>query len=154
MINLIDNAVKFSHVSGKVEVTLRQLENKTPRVGSYELRVKDNGIGMSEDFTKRIFEPFAREINAAAMGAHGTGMGLAITKSIVDLMHGKISVITQPNQGAEFIVNVFWLIESAPHPSAVTFEVDNIDKPAENIVFEEVGEKVTDDVHEEPKEKV
>ncbi len=153
LINLIDNAVKFSHVGGKVELTLRQLESKIPSVGSYELRVKDNGTGMSEDFTKRIFEPFAREINAAAMGAHGTGLGLAITKSIVDLMHGKISVVTQPNQGAEFIVNLFLPLESAPYVPDANFEVDNIDEHAENIVFEEVGEKVKDEVHEEPKEK-
>lgn len=146
LINLTDNAVKFSHVGGKIEINLRQLENKTPSIGSYELRIKDNGIGMSEDFTNRIFEPFAREINAAAIGAHGTGMGLAITKSIVDLMRGKISVVTQPNQGAEFIVNLFFTLEFAPPQPAVTFDV------AENV-DENLGEKVNDEVHEEPKQE-
>ncbi|MBQ9486575.1 MAG: amino acid permease [Selenomonadaceae bacterium] len=151
LINLTDNAVKFSHVGGKVEITLRQLESKSQHVGSYEFRVKDNGIGMSEEFAEKIFEPFEREINAAAMGAHGTGLGLAITKSIVDLMRGKISVYTKPNQGAEFIVNLFFAFESEPPQPAVTFEVDDIETP-KNIIIEEVGEKPADAVHDAPHE--
>lgn len=152
LMNLTDNAVKFSHVGGKVEITLQQLESKFKNVGSYELRVKDNGVGMSKDFTTRIFEPFARELNAAAMGAHGTGLGLAITKSIVDLMNGKIYVVTNPNQGAEFIVNLFFAFEFAPPQTAVTFEVADVETP-KNIIIEEVGEKPADEVHESPKDK-
>ena len=153
LINLTDNAVKFSHVGGKVEITLQQLESKIPSVGSYEFRVKDNGIGMSEEFAEKIFEPFEREINAAAIGTHGTGLGLAITKSIVDLMHGKISVVTKPNQGAEFIVNLFFTLESAPPQPVVTFEVADLDETPKNIVIEEVGENTADEVHESPKDK-
>ncbi len=72
----------------------------------YEFRIKDNGIGMSEEFQKHIFEEFAREENSTVSGIQGTGLGMSITKNIVDLMGGTIAIESEPGKGSEFIVNL------------------------------------------------
>ena len=72
----------------------------------YEFRIKDNGIGMSEEFQKHIFEEFTREENSTVSGIQGTGLGMSITKNIVDLMGGTIAIESEPGKGSEFIVNL------------------------------------------------
>ena len=104
LLNLISNAFKFTPEGGSVTVTLSQLGLKDEKVGMYELRVKDSGMGMSPEFAATVFEAYTRDKNVSKI--QGTGLGMAITKSIIDLMHGKIEVITAPNEGTEFIVNV------------------------------------------------
>lgn len=74
--------------------------------GAYELRVKDNGMGMTPEFAATVFEAFTREKTSTISGIQGTGLGMAITKRIVDLMHGTIEVVTAPGKGSEFIVKV------------------------------------------------
>ena len=100
LLNLTSNAYKFTPEGGKISITL--LEKK---FGEYELRVKDSGIGMSEDFAKEVFEPFTRERTSTVSGIQGTGLGMAITKNFTDLMKGKISVETAKGKGTEFILN-------------------------------------------------
>ena len=72
--------------------------------GQYEFRVKDNGIGMSPEFAKKIFEPFERERTSTVSQIQGTGLGMAITKNIVDMMGGTIEVQTAQGKGSEFII--------------------------------------------------
>ena len=72
----------------------------------YEFRIKDNGIGMSEEFQKHIFEEFTREENSTVSGIQGTGLGMSITKNIVDLMGGTIAIESEPGKGSEFIVDL------------------------------------------------
>ncbi len=105
LLNLISNAYKFTPKGGKISVTLSQL-NEGDDFGDYEFRVKDSGIGMTEEFAKKVFEAFERERTSTVSKIQGTGLGMAITKSIVDLMNGTIEVVTAPNKGTEFIVNV------------------------------------------------
>ncbi len=105
LLNLTSNAYKFTPEGGTVSITLTE-KNCVDKRGFYELRVKDSGIGMSADFAKTVFEPFTRERTSTVSGIQGTGLGMAITKSIVDLMNGTIEVITAPNQGTEFILNI------------------------------------------------
>jgi CheY-like chemotaxis protein len=107
LINIIGNAVKFTPVGGEVDVTLEQKKNFR-RVGyaAYQFRIKDNGIGMSEEFQKHLFEQFSREQNSTVSGIPGTGLGMAITKSIVEMMNGTISVNSKQGVGTEFIVDV------------------------------------------------
>ena len=83
---------------------VRQLAGKVGGYGQYEFRVKDSGIGMSREFAKKIFEPFERERTSTVSRIQGTGLGMAITKNIVDMMGGTIDVQSAPEKGTEFIV--------------------------------------------------
>ena len=110
LLNLVGNAYKFTPSGKSVAVTLIELDD-----GQFELHVKDTGIGMSEEFAKKIFEAFERERTSTVSGIQGTGLGTAITKSIVDLMGGTIDVVTQKGMGTEFIVRVsFKIVENPP----------------------------------------
>ncbi|MDE7018652.1 MAG: response regulator [Lachnospiraceae bacterium] len=104
LFNLLSNAVKFSKPEGVITISLAQSSLGIEGSYAYELRVKDNGIGMSQDFQERIFEPFEREKSSTISKLHGMGLGMSITKSLVDLMGGTIKVVSEPDQGAEFIV--------------------------------------------------
>ena len=88
--NLLDNAIKFTPAGGTVSVRLRQLPGTRKDREQYEIRVKDNGIGMSPEFAKKIFDPFERERSSTVSRIQGTGLGMAITKNIVDMMGGTI----------------------------------------------------------------
>ena len=106
LMNLLSNAIKFTPAGGTVSVRVRQLAGKVGGCGQYEFRVKDSGIGMSPEFAKKIFEPFERERTSTVSKIQGTGLGMAITKNIVDMMGGTIEVQTAPEKGSEFIVRV------------------------------------------------
>ena len=109
LLNLVGNAYKFTPSGRSVAVTMIELDD-----GKYELHVKDTGIGMSEEFAKKIFQAFERERTSTVSGIQGTGLGTAITKSIVDLMGGTIDVITKKDKGTEFIVRVAFDIVDNP----------------------------------------
>ena len=90
LLNLLSNAVKFTPAGGTVSVRLRQYPGKVKGSELYEFRVKDNGIGMSQEFVQKIFSPFERERTSTVSRTQGTGLGMAITKNIVDMMGGTI----------------------------------------------------------------
>lgn len=114
LLNLISNAYKFTPQGGSISVTLRQT-GADSETGFYDLRVKDTGMGMSKEFAARVFEAYERERTTAVDNIQGTGLGMAITKSLVDLMGGTIDVITEQGQGTEFIIRVgFPLAEDEP----------------------------------------
>ena len=104
LLNLLSNAVKFTPAGGTVSVRVRQLAGKVRGCGQYEFRIKDNGIGMSQEFAQKIFEPFERERTSTVSRIQGTGLGMAITKNIVDMMGGTIKVQTAQGKGSEFII--------------------------------------------------
>ena len=106
LLNLLSNAIKFTPAGGTVSVRVRQLAGKVRGCGQYEFRIKDNGIGMSQEFAQKIFEPFERERTSTVSGIQGTGLGMAITKNIVDMMGGTIEVQTEQGKGTEFIIRV------------------------------------------------
>lgn len=106
LLNLLSNAIKFTPSGGKISVQFKQKEEAPEGYGSYELRVKDSGIGMTQEFADKVFTPFERERTSTVSGIQGTGLGMSITKSIVDLMDGRIEVNTAPEQGTEFIIHV------------------------------------------------
>ncbi len=107
MLNLVSNAYKFTPEGGDVTVTLRQTEGEGgDDTGVYEIRVKDSGIGMSPEFAENVFEAFERERTSTVSGIQGTGLGMAITKSIVDFMGGNITVNTAVVKGTEFVVTL------------------------------------------------
>ncbi|MBR2752414.1 MAG: response regulator [Lachnospiraceae bacterium] len=105
LMNLVSNAYKFTPKGGHVSVVLAQTDLSDEKA-TYEFRVKDDGIGMKPEFAEKIFEAFERERNSTDSGIQGTGLGMSISKSIVDLMGGTIRINTAPGQGSEFIVTL------------------------------------------------
>ncbi len=114
LLNLLSNAIKFTPPGGTVALTISQKPRAPKGYGSYEIRVKDTGIGMSEEFIRHIFEPFERERNTTASGIQGTGLGMAITKNIVDTMGGTIEVNSEQGKGTEFIINFDFRLQDEP----------------------------------------
>ena len=106
MLNILGNAMKFTQPGGSISVRLIEKPAAKKEYGIYEFHVKDTGIGMSEEFTKHIFEPFERERNSTVSGIQGTGLGMAITKNIVDMMNGTIEVKSEKGVGSEFIISL------------------------------------------------
>ena len=106
LLNILTNAIKFTPPGGTI--SFRVIEKPSPAQGlaSFEFRIKDNGIGMSEEFQKTIFEAFTREKTSTVSGIQGTGLGMAITKNIVDMMGGTITVQSATGKGSEFVVNL------------------------------------------------
>ncbi len=106
LLNLASNAIKFTPVGGTVAVRVTQKPSRSPKRGLYEFRVSDTGIGMSPEFARTVFDPFTREQSSTVSGIQGTGLGMAITKNIVDMMGGTISVESEPEKGTTFTVNL------------------------------------------------
>lgn len=104
LLNILSNAVKFTPNGGMV--SLRIVEKPTAPKGyaDYEFHIRDNGIGISEEFRKHIFEQFSREETSTVSKTQGTGLGMSITKSLVDMMGGTITVESEPGKGSEFVV--------------------------------------------------
>ncbi len=112
LLNLISNAFKFTPEGGTVSVTLEQTGRDAENGrADYVLRVKDSGIGMSKEFAEKVFEAYERERTDTVESIQGTGLGTAITKSIVDLMGGTIDVETEQGKGTEFIIRVSFPID-------------------------------------------
>ena len=104
LLNLLSNAIKFTPAGGTVSVRVRQLAGTVRDCAQYEFRVRDNGIGMSPEFAQKIFEPFERERTSTVSRIQGTGLGMAITRNIVEMMGGTIKVQTEKKRGTEFII--------------------------------------------------
>ena len=100
--NLLSNAFKFTPAGGEITLSVRQTESG--EYGRYEFAVADTGIGMSPEFLRRIFEPYAREMRFGDRAASGTGLGMSITRSLAALMGGEIQVESEPGKGSRFTV--------------------------------------------------
>jgi CheY-like chemotaxis protein/nitrogen-specific signal transduction histidine kinase len=105
LLNLLNNAIKYTTAGGIVSIKVTERPSAKEGYANYEFQIKDTGIGMSEDFVNHIFEPFERERNSTISGIQGTGLGMAITKNIVNMMNGSISVTSKQNVGSEFTVS-------------------------------------------------
>ena len=115
LLNLLSNAIKFTPAGGTVSVRLREYPGTQRGCELYEIRVKDNGIGMSQKFVQKIFSPFERERTSTVSRTQGTGLGMAITKNIVDMMGGTIEVQTEQGKGTEFIIRLPLRIQPENH---------------------------------------
>ncbi|MGN0981990.1 MAG: response regulator [Candidatus Limivicinus sp.] len=104
LLNIVSNAIKFTPVGGTISIRVLEKPCALNGYATYEFRIKDNGIGMSEEFQKHIFESFTREQTSTVSGIQGTGLGMAITKNILDMMGGTISVKSEEGKGTEFTV--------------------------------------------------
>lgn len=112
LLNLLSNAIKFTSAGGTVSVRIAQLPGASKGIGFYEIRVKDTGIGMSQEFAEKIFEPFERERTSTVSRIQGTGLGMAISKNIIDMMGGTIEVHTEQGKGTEFVIRLTLRLQS------------------------------------------
>ncbi len=145
LLNLISNAYKFTPEGGSVSVSAIQLPSYDPANGRYEITVSDSGIGMSDEFAEKIFEPFEREKTSAVSNVQGTGLGMSITKSIVDLMGGEITVQTEKQEGTTFRIRItFPLAEEAQADAEEEKTGEN--SPAEEMDFSSKTLLIVDDM--------
>ena len=106
LLNIISNAVKFTPVGGTIHILVKEKASQKAGYAVYSFCIKDNGIGMSKEFQEHVFDSFARERTVTESGITGTGLGMAITKNIVDLMGGTIHLTSKQGEGSEFIVTL------------------------------------------------
>ena len=106
LINILNNSIKFNKVGGMVSLKIIQLANDQEGYATYQFIVQDTGIGMKKEFVNQIFDAFAREETSTVSGIPGTGLGMSITKNIVDMMNGTIDVKSQEGLGTEFTVTL------------------------------------------------
>lgn len=117
LVNLLGNAVKYTQTGGSISLRIIQKPCEKENFGNYEIHVKDNGCGMSEEFLQKIFEPFERQANSTISGIQGTGLGMTIIKGFVDAMGGTIDIKSEENKGTEIIVRLCQRIVEAPEKS-------------------------------------
>ncbi len=119
LLNLLGNSIKFTPSGGKITAKVEEMSGAQPGFGSYRITVEDTGIGMSQDFLKCIFDPFERERTQTISGIQGSGLGMAIVKSLVDMMGGRIEVRSQVDVGTTFTVDLtFRLSDGTPSEGA------------------------------------
>ena len=111
LLNLLGNAVKYTGAGGIVSMRITEKAGAPEGYANYEFYIKDTGIGMSKEFVDHIFEPFERERNSTISGIQGTGLGMAITKNIVDMMNGTIDVKSEQGVGTEFTVRFMFRLD-------------------------------------------
>ncbi len=112
LLNLLGNAFKFTKERGEISASIWEIGSENG-YGSYEIRIRDNGIGMSQAFAEKMFTAFERERTSTVSGIEGTGLGLSITKSLVDMMGGSIEVLTTLGSGTEFIIRLKFKLADA-----------------------------------------
>ena len=118
LLNILSNSIKYTSPGGTISMRITEKTVKTNGYAEYEFRIKDNGMGMDKAFLQTIFDPFTRVKSTTVSGIQGTGLGMAITKSIIDMMGGKIVVDSEPGKGTEIIVTFEFKLENAPKLSA------------------------------------
>ena len=123
LLNLLSNAIKFTPQGGTVEVQIAQNSDAPEGMGAYEIRVRDNGIGMSREFAEHIFEPFERERTSTVSKIQGTGLGMAISKNIVDMMGGTIDVNTEKGKGTEFVIRLLLKLQTEDGAAASASQI-------------------------------
>ncbi len=116
LLNIVSNAIKYTGFGGSIVIRVTEKPCSIKGYTTYEFLIRDNGMGMSPEFTEHVFDAFTRERSSTVSGIQGTGLGMSITKNIVDLMNGTITVESELGKGTEFVVTVdFKLAENAVH---------------------------------------
>ena len=124
LINILSNAIKYTPAGGRVLLRLTQKAKAEDDRGVYEFLVKDNGIGMSEEFLATVFDPFTRAKSSTVSGIQGTGLGMAVTKNIVDMMGGEIHIESEPEKGTEVRLLFTFKLQAPPDEAEAPQEAD------------------------------
>lgn len=153
LLNILGNSIKFTPKGGKINFYAVQKSSPVEGYADYEFRIKDNGIGMSEEFCQHIFEAFSRENSSTVSQIEGTGLGMSIAKNIIDMMHGTIRVISEKEKGSEFILSFRFAVchkDSVKDPTAIFPEkiqssVKKILLAEDNLLNEEIARTILTD---------
>ena len=129
LLNILSNALKFTPAGGNICVSVTERPGDTADTAVYELCIRDSGIGMTPEFLERIFEPFERERTSTVSGIQGTGLGMSITKNLVELMKGRISVESRQGEGTEFVCVFPFRFSEAPGPR----ETPELSRPQQSM---------------------
>ena len=106
LLNILSNAIKFTPARGTVSFKVSEHKAESDDYATYRFSIKDNGIGMSEEFLETIFDPFTRERTSTVSGIQGTGLGMSISKNIIDMMGGRINITSKENVGTEVVIEL------------------------------------------------
>ncbi|WP_408069678.1 response regulator [Butyrivibrio sp. JL13D10] len=106
LVNILGNAIKYTQNGGKVDFSINEERSGSSDYWDLRFVVKDNGVGMSEEFQQKLFDPFSREIKEATVGIQGTGLGMAISRNLVQMMGGTISVESEEGKGSTFTITL------------------------------------------------
>lgn len=141
LFQLLDNAVKYTEPNGRVTLTVIEEDVQLSHYGKFQFVVEDNGRGISQEFQKDLFQPFKRERNTTKSGVLGTGLGLSVVKSLVDLMEGRVVVESREGRGSKFTVNLLLrLAEDSPAQDQTQLLLDKIDLKGKRILLVEDNE--------------
>lgn len=113
LLNILSNSIKYTDQNGHISMTVSECPCETPGSSTYEFCIEDNGMGMDEDFLKVIFDPFSRVKSSTVSGIQGTGLGMAITRNIIDMMNGNISIKSKPGEGTKTILRLTFRLSAA-----------------------------------------
>ena len=131
LLNIVSNSIKYTHAGGMVSVSLKERESRQPDSMEYEFTVTDNGMGMSKEFLKTIFDPFSRVKSSSMTGIQGSGLGMAITKNIIDMMGGSIDISSELGKGTTVAVRF-------------NFRLQNDNLPAQEMAGPDIAETQID----------
>ena len=106
LLNVLSNAIKYTHSGGLIALRVEEKKSARPGSADFEFRIRDNGMGMNAEFLKMIYEPFTRANSSTVSGIQGTGLGMSITKNIVEMMGGSIEIFSEENKGTEVVLNI------------------------------------------------
>ncbi len=153
LLNIISNAVKYTRPGGDVNIEVYQTQEEKPDYASYDIIIKDTGIGMSQEFVSHIFESFAREKTSTVSGIQGTGLGMSITKNLVDVMGGTIDVESELGVGTTVKIHISFRIQKkAPPIKQDTSIMDDISLDGMRILLvedNELNREIAKDILEE-----
>ena len=125
LLRILSNSIKFTKEGGQITMSVKETHLSKSSYAAYEFSIRDNGIGMNEEFLKRVYDPFARAASDSD-DVRGMGLGLAITKNVVEMMGGQIEIASRPNVGTEVTMNFeFKLVQSKKQ---VTAGSDDLEK--------------------------
>ena len=131
-VNILSNAIKYTPDGGSISLTVRETPTKTHDFGHYQFIFEDNGFGMTEEFQKHLFEPFARANDRQNAGIQGTGLGMTITRNLVRMMGGDIGVDSVYGKGSRFTVNLYLKIADAGDSGGCTVK-ESADAPLHSL---------------------
>lgn len=153
LLQLLDNAVKYTNPNGRVTLTVVEEDMRLSHYGKLEFIVEDNGRGISQEFQKDLFQPFKRERNTTKSGVPGTGLGLSVVKSLVDLMEGSITVESEEGKGSTFTVGILFRLpdelqardQEQQEPAQIDLEGKRILLVEDNEINREIAQEMLTD---------
>jgi signal transduction histidine kinase/ActR/RegA family two-component response regulator len=136
LLNVLSNAIKYTQNGGSIVMQVIEKKSLRPDSALFEFRIRDNGMGMNAEFLKMIYEPFTRANSTTVSGIQGTGLGMSITKSIVEMMGGRIETFSEENKGTEVVLDIDFKLHDKVN-GGVLAPVDEFDFTGRKILIVE-----------------